>query len=111
MLSSLLLGCQPGSHSQRRLAERTRGIDRTLQAYAKSEASRPAWFERDCRFVPDSIARDSAKLDRDLRGLDRNLQNEFRRLERRQADYRRTIIDLLDGRLGEIEKNAIDLFY
>ena len=39
------------------------------------------------------------------------LESDARRFEARQPIYRATILDILDGKVENLEKTAIDLFY
>jgi hypothetical protein len=116
VISALLVlgpatGCQHADYSQRRLDQRNATLIWTVQQLEKSEASRPDKLDWTFTQIKDVLNDDAQKLDRNVHWIGRIIQSDARRFEDRQPDYRRVILDILDGKPEAIEMNAIDLFY
>lgn len=112
--ASLVCGCTSAAnerYARERLQHRVDGMGRTLDAYAETEAKRPANLARAAEFIEDDIAHDAWQLDRDLRWWDTELRKEFARFAARQPDYWREAARIFGGKPERIERNAIDLFY
>lgn len=107
----LLTGCQQSSHGQRRIVERERSMNWTVNQIVASERSRPAKLRSSLELMGHIVEEDARQLNYNTRWFGRIIESDARRFKERQPAYRATILDILDGKPEAIEKTAIDLFY
>lgn len=104
-------GCQHQALADRRMQSRVDKLSATVNEAANDLPKRAEKLSRWPGFIEKELQRDAAKLDRDLRELDRLAAKDVQRWVERQPDYQKGIARELWGKPERIEPTFIELFY
>jgi hypothetical protein len=104
-------GCTTNHIVDEQAARREDNLNWTLRTLADREARSARNLEFAAGWIDERIRHDQEALERDLKWLGDELEDEFRRFEHNQPLYRDRIAEILRGKPEEIERTAIKMFY